>query len=163
MTRMTRTSLVLRLTAAVALAFGLSACGDDLVSGESSGSSVSTSSAAGVIARTSTSTTASTASSTSTTAATTSEASTGDASAQGGTVAFTDTTYSVAPSAGSIALTIARTGSASVPISVHYQTLDGTAVAGTQYQAVAGQLEWAENDSTPKTISVPIINAASSG
>ena len=116
-----------------------------------------------MIARTSTSTTASTTSSTSTTAATTSAASTGDASAQGGTVAFTDTTYSVAPSTGSIALTIARTGSASVPISVHYQTLDGTAVAGTQYQAVAGQLEWAENDSTPKTISVPIINAAGSG
>src|SRR5262249_56267647 len=78
-------------------------------------------------------------------------------------VAFASANYSVAPSAGSVALTITRAGSASAPVTVHYSTLDDTAVAGTQYQATQGTLEWAENDSTPKTITVPVIDAASAG
>jgi len=66
--------------------------------------------------------------------------------------------YSVAQSGGSASLTVTRAGAAAA-VSVEYSTLNGTAVAGTDYTASQGTLDWAENDSTPKTITVPISNA----
>ena len=68
-------------------------------------------------------------------------------------------TYSVPPSAGSVSLTVNRKGAASAAISVSYSTSDDTAIAGTDYTATSGTLQWAENDSSPKTISVPVSNA----
>ena len=56
---------------------------------------------------------------------------------------------------------MARTGAAAAAISASYATANGTAVAGTDYTATSGTLQWAENDSTPKTISVPVSNASS--
>jgi hypothetical protein len=68
-------------------------------------------------------------------------------------------TYSVPQSAGSVSLTVNRKGVASAAISVSYATSDDTAIAGTDYTAASGTLQWAENDSSPKTISVPVSNA----
>jgi hypothetical protein len=67
--------------------------------------------------------------------------------------------YSVPQSAGSVSLTVNRQGVASAAISVSYATSDDTAIAGTDYTATSGTLQWAENDSSPKTISVPVSNA----
>src|SRR5579862_9036336 len=77
-----------------------------------------------------------------------------------GTVALSSASYSVAQSAGSLSVTVLRSGTATSAVSVDYSTNDGTAVAGTDYASTSGTLNWAENDSTPKTISVPISNAA---
>jgi Calx-beta domain len=53
-------------------------------------------------------------------------------------------------------VTVARTGSASSAISTGYSTANGTASSGAQYGGVSGKLQWAENDSTTRSISVPI-------
>ena len=79
----------------------------------------------------------------------------GDGSAQ-----FTSSNYSIGQGAGSISLTVTRTGSAGGAINIDYATANGTALAGSDYTATNGTLHWAENDSTSRTISVPISNAA---
>jgi hypothetical protein len=68
-------------------------------------------------------------------------------------------TYAVTQNAGAVTINVARTGPASTAIDVSYSTSDGTAVAGTDYTSTSGTLQWSENDSTPKTISVPVNNA----
>ncbi len=75
------------------------------------------------------------------------------------TVALSATNYSIAQSGGTVAVTVTRSGSGTAAVSVDYATNDGTAVNGTDYTSVTGKLDWAENDSTPKTISVPISNS----
>jgi hypothetical protein len=74
-------------------------------------------------------------------------------------VAIAASSYSVAQTEGSVTLSVVRTGSATGAVSVSYSSADGTAVSGTDYTAVSGTLQWAENDSTPKTISVPVSDA----
>lgn len=73
-------------------------------------------------------------------------------------VAFTTSNYSVDQSAGSVSVTVTRTGSATEAISINYATADGSAVGGSDYTAESGTLQWAENDSTAKSISIPISN-----
>jgi hypothetical protein len=75
-------------------------------------------------------------------------------------LSFSSATYSVAQSTGSVTVTVTRVGTASAAVSVDFSTVDGTAVAGTDYTATTGTLQWAENDSTAKTITIPISNAA---
>ncbi len=74
-------------------------------------------------------------------------------------IAFTASSYSVAQSAGSVSLPVIRSGTATAAVTVDYQTADSTAVAGTDYTATSGTLQWAENDSTVKMITVPISNS----
>ena len=73
-------------------------------------------------------------------------------------VEFSSSQYSVGQAAGSVSLTIERTGAATSAASVVYGTVagTGTATAGSDYTSEKGVLNWAENDSTPRTISVPI-------
>lgn len=75
-------------------------------------------------------------------------------------LAFSASNYSAAQGASSVTLTVVRTGSPAEPASVSYATADGTAVAGRDYTAVRGDLQWTANDSTSKTISVPVSGAA---
>ena len=84
---------------------------------------------------------------------------TGRQSSAPSTVALSAAKYSVAQNAGSASLTVMRNGSATTAISVAYATSSGTAVAGTNFTATSGTLNWAENDQTAKTITVPIENA----
>jgi len=72
---------------------------------------------------------------------------------------FSAPNYAAAQSAGSVSLTVNRFGMVGAAVTVGYSTADGTAVAGNDYTAEAGTLKWAENDSTPKTITVPIRNS----
>jgi hypothetical protein len=73
-------------------------------------------------------------------------------------VELSSSQYSAGQAAGSVALTIERTGPATSAASVVYGTVagTGTAISGFDYTAVKGVLSWAENDSTPRTISVPV-------
>lgn len=75
----------------------------------------------------------------------------------GATVQFTAASARVAENAGSIILTVARTGDTSGMTTVNYSTGGGTATPGQDYTPTSGQLTFAPSE-TSKTISVPIIN-----
>jgi hypothetical protein len=68
-------------------------------------------------------------------------------------------TYVVAPSA-TAELMIYRTGSTAGTASVGYTTVDGSALAGTDYTAASGTLTWQDGDSTPKSVSVAVTGQA---
>lgn len=76
-----------------------------------------------------------------------------------GTVALSATSYTVAQSAGLLTVTVNR-ADGSRDATVAYATADGTATAGNEYTARTGSLVWTSGDSAPKTISLPISNAA---
>ncbi len=82
-------------------------------------------------------------------------------SAGADTLALSASTYAALQSAGSVSLSVVRTGAATAAVEIAYATADGTALAGTDYTATSGTLQWAENDSTPRTITVPVSNAQS--
>jgi Calx-beta domain/Sulfotransferase family/Right handed beta helix region len=75
----------------------------------------------------------------------------------GGTLSLTVTALTVNESAITATLQITRTGGDSAA-SVKYATADGSAVAGQDYSATSGTVSWASGDTSPKTISIPIIN-----
>ena len=84
----------------------------------------------------------------------------GDAAAGSrGALAWSATTYNVAQSAGSLTVTVDRSGSTSGDVSVNYATADGTAKAGTDYTASSGTLSWAAGDTTAKTFTVAVSNS----
>jgi hypothetical protein len=78
---------------------------------------------------------------------------------QSSSVAFAAPNYFVAQSAGSVSIAVDRSGDAAGAVSVSYQTSGGTASPGTDYTSTSGTLQWAQNDMTPKTITVPVSNA----
>ena len=81
-----------------------------------------------------------------------------------GTLQFDSPTYSVNEDGGIDAtITVTRVGGTNGAISVDYTTADnvsGLAVAGTDYTASSGTLNWADADSASKTFTVPVINDA---
>lgn len=80
------------------------------------------------------------------------------AAASPGVVQFASSVANVNEDAGSVVLTLSRTGGAAGALSLEYVTQDQTAVAGVAYAATYGQLNWASGDLSPKTISVPIVD-----
>lgn len=75
-----------------------------------------------------------------------------------GTVQFGSTSVSAAENAGSITMTVTRTGGSDGAISVAYTTADGTAKAGSDYTATSGTLSWAAGDAAPKTFTIPVLD-----
>jgi hypothetical protein len=76
-----------------------------------------------------------------------------------GRVQLSAPTYSVSQKAGTLTISIDRTGSASGWAAVTYATANGTAVAGSDYTSERGAVSWANGDMSPKTFSIPISNA----
>jgi hypothetical protein len=72
--------------------------------------------------------------------------------------AVASTPISVSNTDASVAIQITRTGATSTSVSVNYATIDGTAVAGTDYTATSGTLTWSPGDADAKTIVIPITN-----
>lgn len=70
---------------------------------------------------------------------------------------FSPAAYTVMENAGSVALTVTRTGSTSSILTVDYTTSNGTATAGSDYTAASGTLSFAIGE-TSKTITVPILD-----
>jgi hypothetical protein len=144
---MVRPAIVFRVVAAMALALSLSACG-----GSNPNSDAASPTAASA-----------------TTPDTTAAAAHGDVPSQtdftthcgqiGCGIEFSSAGYAVTQSAQSAVLTVTRPGPAAAAVSVDFATADGTAIAGADYESASGTLEWAENDSTPRTIAVPISDA----
>jgi M6 family metalloprotease-like protein len=81
-----------------------------------------------------------------------------DGALDSGTLALASGTYSVSETAGSVALTVLRSGGSAGAASVHYATSGGTAKAGTDYTAVSGTLNWGNGETGARTILVPILN-----
>jgi uncharacterized repeat protein (TIGR01451 family) len=73
-----------------------------------------------------------------------------------GTLALSNATFSVKENAGSLQITVNRTGGNGGAVSVHYATTDGTAHAGSNYTLTSGTLNFA-NLVTSGTITIPIL------
>lgn len=73
----------------------------------------------------------------------------------------TRVTAPAAPSSGT--LTVTRSGALDTEVSVEYQTMGGAASPNLNYTPVSGTFTWAAGDSSPRTITVPLLRAAESG
>ena len=69
---------------------------------------------------------------------------------------FARAAFDVSESGGSINIQVTRTGTTSDTVKVSYTTMDGSAVAGTDYTATSGTLVWQPGDADTKTITVPV-------
>jgi hypothetical protein len=67
------------------------------------------------------------------------------------------TTYNVQENAGSVTITVTRTGDTSGTVSVQYATSDGLAAAGVDYTAASGTLTFTPGD-TSETFTVPLLD-----
>ncbi len=79
---------------------------------------------------------------------------------QNGTLRFSLGSYSAGETAGSTNIGVQRINGDDGPVSVQYSAAAGTATAGQDFTAVSGTLNWAANDDSVKTFSVPILNDA---
>jgi len=78
----------------------------------------------------------------------------------GGLVSLSAATYTAAQNAGSLKVTVNRTGGSSGGAAVTYATANSTAIAGTNYTSEHGTLSWGNGDASPKSFVIPISNAA---
>ena len=76
-------------------------------------------------------------------------------------VGFVSATNSAVESAGFIQVNVQRVGNTNGVVTVNYATTNGTAIAGTNYQATSGLLTFFAGESA-KSISVPLINNTNS-
>ena len=70
-------------------------------------------------------------------------------------VQFSAANYNVGEAAGTVTITVTKTGSTAVPCTVNYATSDGSATAGSDYTTTSGMLTFLPGD-TSKTFTVPI-------
>jgi plastocyanin len=75
-----------------------------------------------------------------------------------GNLAFGAAAYSVAENAGSIPITVRRGNGSAGAVSVHYATSDGTGVAGKNYTAASGTLDWGAGETAAKTFMVAVLD-----
>jgi hypothetical protein len=59
---------------------------------------------------------------------------------------------------GTVTLTVRRTGGSSGAASVNWSTADGSALAGSDYTAASGTLNWADGDSADKTVEITLLD-----
>lgn len=76
------------------------------------------------------------------------------------TVQFSAATYNSPAGSAQATITVTRTGGTGTAVTVNYATADGTAVAGTDYAATKGTLNFAVGDAAAKTFIVPILNSS---
>ena len=87
----------------------------------------------------------------------TSEFSAAPASAAIGSVQFSSSSFFVIEDVGVATVTVQRVGGFSGALSVEYETTNGTAIAGQDYTASSGTVNFA-NGETSQTIQIPITN-----
>ncbi len=75
-----------------------------------------------------------------------------------GQLSFEAAEFTVYESAGAVATqTVHRIGGQDGEVRISYATVDGTAVAGTDYLHTSGTLVWADGDMESQTIDIPIV------
>jgi parallel beta-helix repeat protein len=75
-----------------------------------------------------------------------------------GTIQLAVSAANVAEAAGTVTITVTRTGGADGAVSVSYATSDGTATAPGDYGSASGTVNFADQDSASKTFMVTIVN-----
>lgn len=80
-----------------------------------------------------------------------------------GVLQHANASVSVPKSSGTVQLSVTRTAGSTGPVSVQWQTVAGTAVAGVDFAASSGTLAWADGDVAPKNISVTALNPSAIG
>jgi hypothetical protein len=75
----------------------------------------------------------------------------------GGVIQFTVSGIIIAEDGTSAQITVSRSGGNASDVTIQYNTMDGSARAGNDYQSATGVLTFGANE-TSKTITVPIIN-----
>jgi hypothetical protein len=83
----------------------------------------------------------------------------GDVAAPAGSAQLSASNFAIVQGAGALTVTVNRVGGSNGAVGVMYGTSNGTAVAGTDFTATSGTIQWANGDATPKTFSVAISNA----
>lgn len=78
--------------------------------------------------------------------------------AAAGTIQFSSENFSVAENAGSAAITLTRSGGSAGAFTVQVATGDGSASAGADYTQTSVSVTFADGDSAPKTVQVPILD-----
>ncbi|GEM_PF-4357789 len=81
-----------------------------------------------------------------------------DDEAKPGKLQFEADHYSLDENGGSLQLTVTRTGGADGAASVRYETADGSATAGQDYESASGLLEWEDHDTRARTISLRVLD-----
>jgi Calx-beta domain len=76
-----------------------------------------------------------------------------------GVLSLSASSYNTAQNAGSVTVSVNRTGGSSGAASVTYVTEFGTALGGINYDDTQGVLTWASGDATAKSFTIPILNA----
>ncbi len=72
--------------------------------------------------------------------------------------AFAATNFSAVKTDASISIPVSRLGGSTGAIAVSYATQDGSAIAGSDYFSASGTLNWPDNDSAPKFVTVSLMN-----
>src|SRR6185295_11795690 len=67
-------------------------------------------------------------------------------------------TYTVSATGPTITIPVTRVAGSSGAVGCSYTTVNGSAIAGTDYVAKTGTLAWAGGDSTPKNIVITILD-----
>jgi len=75
-----------------------------------------------------------------------------------GVMQFAASVTNTLKNAGTAVINVLRSGGSTGPVSVNYATTNGTALAGTDYVAASGTLNWADGDIAPKPVSVTLLN-----
>jgi uncharacterized repeat protein (TIGR02543 family) len=75
-----------------------------------------------------------------------------------GTLQFLQLNWYETEGAGFATITVTRTGGSSGAVDVSYATSNGSAIAGQDYTAASGTLQWAAGETAPKTFQVPILD-----
>lgn len=75
-----------------------------------------------------------------------------------GTLQFDPASATVDETAGTVTLSVTRTGGDDGEVGVSFATANGTASAGADFTAGAGTLTWGDGDVAAKTITVPILD-----
>ena len=73
---------------------------------------------------------------------------------------FSSAEYPVTENTGTATITVKRGGSSNGAVSVDYTTVDGSAVAGSDYTSNSGTLSWADGDTAAKTFTIIITDDA---
>ncbi len=75
-----------------------------------------------------------------------------------GTAQFASANLSAKKTDGTVTVTLNRTGGGSQPLTVHYATADGTAIAGQDYNPITGNVTWLDGDVASKSFTVTVRN-----
>ncbi len=75
-----------------------------------------------------------------------------------GSLQVSSATFSVSAAGGSVTIPVTRTVGSSGAVGCSYETVNGTAIAGTDYVAKTGTLSWANAETANKNISITILN-----